>query len=170
MSKAFTSEETPEAAPLVRAPPRLAPGEIRYVTPEGHAALRAELGQLAAARRDAAALPEGERAARLAELDARAAVVEGTLAALTVLGPGSAPEGRAAFATWVTVEDGAGRRTTWRLAGPDEADPRAGLLSVASPMGRALLGRVPGDAVEVDRPGGAVELTIVAVRRTAPEP
>ena len=37
MSKAFTSEETPDEGPLVRPPPRLAPGEVRYVTPEGAA-------------------------------------------------------------------------------------------------------------------------------------
>lgn len=164
MSKAFTSEETPETAPLVRAPPRLAPGEVRYVTPEGHAALRAELARLAAERERAGALPEAQRLARLAELDARAAVVEGTLAALTVLGPERAPEGRAGFATWVTVEEDDGARKTWRLVGPDEAEPRAGLLSVASPAGRALLGRAPGETVEVERPGGAVALKVVAVR------
>ena len=43
VSKAFTSEETPDSGPLGRALPRLAPGEARYVTPEGQAALRAAL-------------------------------------------------------------------------------------------------------------------------------
>jgi len=45
MSKAFTSEETPEQGPVVRAPPRLAPGEVRCVTPQGAAALRAQLAR-----------------------------------------------------------------------------------------------------------------------------
>ncbi len=161
MSKAFTSEETPEVEPVVRASPRLAPGERRYVTPEGHAALRAELEALEAER---AAAPDAARADALAR---RAALVGATLATLTVLSPGDAPEGQVAFGTWVTVEDEGGARSTWRLVGPDEADARRGLVSAASPIGRALLGREAGDEVEVDRPGGRVTLGVVEVRRTA---
>jgi len=149
VSKAFTSEETPDPGPLVRAPRRLAPGEIRYVTPEGHAALR-------------------EERARLAPGDPRAPLLDATLAAVTVLGPESAPEGRAGFGSWVTVEDAAGRRSTFRLVGPDEADPRRGLLSVRSPVGSSLLGREAGDAVEVERPGGRTEYEVVEVRRAPP--
>lgn len=168
MSKAFTSEETPELEPVVRPPPRLAPGEVRYVTPEGYAALRGDLARLAAERTTAAKLAAPERTARVAELDRRAAAVEGTLAALTVLGPDAAPAGKVAFATWVVVEDAGARRTTWRIVGPDESAPRRGLLGVDSPVARALLGREAGDTVEVLRPGGAAELTVVEVRRSAP--
>lgn len=165
MSKAFTSEETPELAPLGRAPPRVAPGEVRYVTPEGQAALRQELERLREARAGVGALPEHARAARIAELDQRAALVEGTLAALTVLSPESAPEGRVGFGTWVDVEDEDGRSHTWRVVGPDEADARRGLLSVNSPVARALLGHEAGDAVEVDLPAGRREYTVLEVRR-----
>ena len=168
MSKAFTSEETPEAVPLVRAPPRLAPGEVRYITPEGQAALRAELSRLEAERERLRALPEPERTG-LAELEARRGLVEATLAALTVLGPEGAPEGKVAFATWVTLEDEAGARQRWRIVGPDEADARQGKISVDSPLARALLGRREGETVEVQRPQGARELTVISVRRTPPE-
>ena len=144
MSKAFTSEETPDSGPVVRPPPRLAPGEVRYVTPEGFAALRTE--------RDA-----------LSHGDPRAALLDATLAALTVLAPAPGPEGKVFFGSWVTVEDGAGSRTTWRIVGPDEADPRRGLVSAHSPVGRALLGREVGDVVEVERPGGRAEYEVVAV-------
>lgn len=156
MSKAFTSEEAPDEAPLVRSPPRLAPGEVRWVTPEGQAALRSAL---AAARQ--ARTPDG---------DARASLLEATLAVLTVLGPAGAPEGEVAFARWVTVEDEEGRRTTWRIVGPDEADARRGLLSAHAPLARALLGRRAGDEVEVERPGGARTLTVVAVHQARPPP
>ncbi len=94
--------------------------------------------------------------------------VVATLAAATVLGPDAAPEGRVAFATWVTVEDGDGARATWRIVGPDEADARLGRVSVDAPVARALLGRAPGEVVEVERPGGRRELTILEVRRAAP--
>jgi transcription elongation factor GreB len=149
VSKAFTSEETPDEAPLTRAAPRLAPGEVRYVTPEGQAALRRAL--------------EAARAAPSPEGKVRAALLEATLAVLTVHGPEGAPAGQAAFARWVTIEDQAGRRTTWRLVGPDEADARHGLLSALAPLGRALLGRRAGDEVELERPDGTRRLTVVTV-------
>jgi transcription elongation factor GreB len=158
VSRAFTSEEQPDEAPLVRAAPRLAPGELRYVTPEGHAALRAELARVESDR-------AGADPGRAEAFARRAALLEATLGTLTVLSPDAAPEGRVGFGTWVTVEDTGGARTTWRIVGPDEADARRGLVSVAAPVARALLGREVGDAVEVNRPGGRAELTVVDVRR-----
>lgn len=160
MSKAFTSEELPEETPLARAAPRLAPGELRYVTPDGHAALRAELARVEAER-------AGADPARADALARRAGLLAATLSTLTVLAPEAAPEGRVGFGTWVTVEDADGARSTWRIVGPDEADGRRGLVSVASPIARALLGREVGDEVEVDRPGGRVALTVVEIRRRA---
>jgi transcription elongation factor GreB len=154
MSKAFTSEETPDEGPRTRAPPRLAPGDVRYVTPEGQASLRREVAAARAHR-----TPEG---------DARAALLEATLAVLTVLGPEGAPEGEAAFGRWITLEEVGGRRVTWRLVGPDESDAKHGLLSVHAPLGRALLGLRAGDEVEQERPG-ARALTVVAVSAVAPE-
>ena len=176
MSKAFTSEETPDLGPVVRPPPRLAPGEARYVTPEGQAALRRALEALRAER---AALAGGadaqraagaaqDRAARLAGLEARAAALEGTLAALTVLDPGAAPPGVVAFGRWVTVEDGDGRRSAFRLVGPDEVDARRGLISVHAPVARALLGKEVGDEAEVARPGGTWTVSILAVGDAPP--
>ena len=68
MSKAFTSEETPEAELVARPPPRLAPGEVRYVTPEGQAALRAALAHVQEELSELGRLPpaalEARRAAR----------------------------------------------------------------------------------------------------------
>jgi transcription elongation factor GreB len=135
---------------VIRTVPRLAPGEVRYVTPEGQAELREALARLRAAG------------------DPQAAVVEATLAVLTVLGPETAPEGHVGFGSWVTVEEGSGARTTWRIVGPDEADPRRGRISAHSPVGRALLGREVGDDVVVERPGGRLEAVVVAVARVPP--
>ena len=158
MSKAFTSEETPEPTSPVREPPRLAPGEVRYVTPEGHAALRGELERLRAAR---GAGDAEERARRLRYLDR-------TLATLTVLGPEGVPDGEVGFGSWVTVAGEDGERRTFRLVGPDEVDARRGAVSAHGPLGEALLGRRVGETVEVARPGGAREYTVVEVRGRAP--
>ncbi len=168
MSKAFTSEETPAAAVITRKPPVLQAGEVRYVTPEGRERLQAVLERLHAALAEAAGLRGSERASRIADLERRMALVAGTLAALTVLGPDAAPAGSAAFATWVTIEDEDGRRSTWRIVGPDEADPGRGLVSVHSPLGRALLGRAAGEPIRVERPDGCREYRVLEVRRTAP--
>lgn len=158
MSKAFTREDGPDEPPLVRTAPQLAPGEIRYVTPEGHAALREEAERL----RASLTVPSADTTARLAVLDA-------TLAQLTVLGPESAPGGRVAFGTWVEVEDEDGERSLWRIVGPDEASPRQGQVSVNAPVGSALVGREVGESVEVTLPGPRhVELTVLAVHRTKP--
>jgi transcription elongation factor GreB len=150
VSKAFPSEETPDPGPLIRPAPRLAPGEIRYVTPEGQAELRELLARLRAAR------------------DPREQQVAETLAVLTVLGPEGAPDGQVAFGTWVTVRDGEGDLHTWRIVGPDEADPKRGLVSVHAPVGRALLGAGVGDPVIVERPGGRLELEVVSIGRHSP--
>ncbi|MBX5480464.1 MAG: GreA/GreB family elongation factor [Myxococcaceae bacterium] len=165
MSKAFISEETVEHGPITRGPPTLQPGEVRYITPEGFAALQANLAKAREERAEAMQLPEEERAAALNELDQRIAFYEATIASLTVLSPDDAPEGRVAFGTWVTIEDEEGTETTWRIVGPDEADPRHGRLSVHSPVARALMGRAVGETVEVRRPTGDGELTVMAVRK-----
>lgn len=157
VSKAFTSEETPDPVPPAREPPRVRPGEIRYVTPEGQASLRAELERL---RAPGAPLDE--------ERGRRALFLERTLAALTVLGPDRVADGEVGFATWVTVEDEEGGRATWRIVGPDEADARRGSVSALSPLGQALMGRSVGETVEVERPGGSREYTIREVRRRPP--
>lgn len=157
MSKAFTSEETPEPVAPARELPRLRPGELRYVTPEGQAALRAELSRLSAT----GAPPDDERAKR-------AVFLERLLSILTVLGPERVPEGEVGFGTWVVLEDEEGRRRTWRIVGPDESDARSGAVSALAPLGQALLGRSAGETVEVERPDRTRAYTIVEVTRTPP--
>jgi transcription elongation factor GreA len=46
---------------------------------------------------------------------------------------------------------------------PEEADPFTGLVSADCPLGRALLGRAPGDRVNVRTPGGVRVVTIVSI-------
>lgn len=68
------------------------------------------------------------------------------------------------FGAWVTVEDDDGNEATYRIVGPDEFDATTGLISVDSPMGRALLGKEVGDEVEVKRPRGDAFFTIMKIR------
>ena len=61
---------------------------------------------------------------------------------------------------------GPGRRlkVLYQLVGDDEADIKHGLLSVSSPIARALIGKSEGDVVDVTAPGGTRSYEIVVVQ------
>jgi transcription elongation factor GreA len=66
------------------------------------------------------------------------------------------------FGSTVTVADEeSGREATWTLVGPTEADVGAGKLSAESPVAKALMGRRPGDEVEVQTPRGVRRQRVV---------
>ncbi len=71
------------------------------------------------------------------------------------------PSGKVIFGSTVTLTAAeSGAEVTYKLVGEDEADLKAGKLSVMSPIGRALIGKVEGDAVTVRTPKGAVDYEI----------
>ena len=73
--------------------------------------------------------------------------------------------GRVVFGATIGLEDQYGATTvTYQLVGDDEADIKLGLLSVSSPIARALIGKLEGDIVDVTTPGGTRSYEIVWVR------
>ncbi len=73
--------------------------------------------------------------------------------------------GRVVFGSTVEVEDQeGGAKLVYQLVGDDEADIKQGLLSVSSPIARALIGKSEGDVVDVTTPGGTRSYEIVSVR------
>jgi len=73
--------------------------------------------------------------------------------------------GRVVFGCTVQLEDQeGGAQVTYQLVGDDEADIKQGLLSVSSPMARALIGKSEGDVVDVTVPGGTRVYEIVVVK------
>ncbi len=69
------------------------------------------------------------------------------------------------FGAAVELEDQAdGARVAYQIVGEDEADIRAGRISVTSPIARALVGKSQGDVVDVAAPGGIRSYEIIAVR------
>ena len=73
--------------------------------------------------------------------------------------------GRVVFGATVELEaEGGGVPVRYQLVGDDEADIKHGLLSVSSPMARALIGKTEGDVVDVTTPGGTRSYEIVSVR------
>jgi transcription elongation factor GreA len=71
---------------------------------------------------------------------------------------------RVTFGITVKLEDlDTGEEMQYRLVGPYEADLAQGTISVTSPIGRALIGKEPGDEVEVQTPGGVKNLEILDI-------
>ncbi len=74
------------------------------------------------------------------------------------------PTGRVVFGSTVHVVDvDEGAEATYRIVGEDEADIKSGLMSITSPIARALIGKQEGDTVEVSTPGGTRSYEIVEV-------
>ena len=71
--------------------------------------------------------------------------------------------GKVVFGATVKIADEAGKEARYQIVGEDEADSRSGLISVNSPIARALIGKKEGDVVEVAAPGGTRELEILGV-------
>jgi transcription elongation factor GreA len=72
-----------------------------------------------------------------------------------VIDPTETPKDRVVFASQVVLENvDSGEEVEYRLVGPDESDISAGLISVTSPLGRAMLGKKPGDEVVLQAPAG----------------
>jgi transcription elongation factor GreA len=73
-------------------------------------------------------------------------------------------DGRCVFGATVDLEEKGGESATYQIVGEDEADIKAGRLSISSPIARALIGKEAGDAVDVHTPGGVKHYEILDVR------
>ena len=98
-------------------------------------------------------------------IEARIRDIEAKLANAQVIDPKLLhAEGRCVFGATVEVEEKSGDKATWQIVGEDEADIKENRISVSSPIARALIGKEPGETVEVQTPGGVKRYEIVDVR------
>jgi transcription elongation factor GreA len=99
-------------------------------------------------------------------IEGRILEIESKLAAAQIIDPANLnAEGRVVFASTVDLEDeGSGAKVTYQIVGDDEADLKQGLVSISSPIARALIGKSAGDVAEVQAPGGVKHYEIMAVR------
>lgn len=86
---------------------------------------------------------------RLREIDSRVRFLTKRLEEVTVVDRIPEDRDKVFFGAWVTLEDDDGKTLTYRIVGPDEFDVKAGLISMDSPVARALLGRRLDDEVEL---------------------
>jgi transcription elongation factor GreA len=99
-------------------------------------------------------------------IEGRILEIESKLAAAQVIDPSTLDaEGRVVFGSTVDLEDeGSGNKVTYQIVGEDEADLKQGLISVSSPIARAMIGKEAGDVAEFQAPGGTRRYEIVGVR------
>ncbi|MFM8342304.1 MAG: transcription elongation factor GreB [Methylomonas sp.] len=140
-------------------PPR--PKSSPYVTAQGYQVLEAELKQLWERRKHvtaalSAAAAEGDRSENaeyiyrkkeLREIDRRIHYLQKRLPSLTVVSEKPSNQSQVFFGAWVTLEDMAGEEVTYRIVGADEIDTSGGLISLDSPLARALLKKNLDDEV-----------------------
>ncbi len=106
------------------------------------------------AARERQAFVEG-RIAEIEEITSRAEVIDvGKLSGKSIK-----------FGATVKLSDeDTDEKATYQIVGADESDINAGLLSISSPLARALIGKEKGDFVEVPTPGGSKSYEILSVK------
>lgn len=149
------------------------------ITREGYEALKKELERLKTIER-----PENIKAIEVArahgdlsenaEFSAakeRQSFIEGRINELEfkvgnaeVIDPKSLPKHKIVFASRFILENiDTGEEVQYQLVGDDESDIQKGKISISSPLGRAVLGKVPGDEVTLQAPGGKRSYELIEI-------
>jgi transcription elongation factor GreA len=140
------------------------------VTKQGYEALRKELQNLKKNDRpqNIKAIEEARAHGDLSEnaeyaaakdrqgfIEGRINELEFKLANIDIIDTDKQPKDRAVFGCKVVLENiETGEDVSYQLVGPDESDIKNGRISVSSPLGKALIGRKPGDELILEVPGG----------------
>jgi len=150
------------------------------MTAEGHAALDAELKRLKTVERPSViqAISEARQHGDLSEnaeyhaakerqsfIEGRLAELEDKLARAQIIDVSRLGGDTVKFGATVSVlDEDSGEKANYKIVGEDEADVRAGKISISSPIARAMIGKEVGDVVEVAAPGGAKSYEILKLK------
>ncbi len=151
----------------------------KYVTPEGIAKMEEELRYLWKVKRPKVTQAVSEAAAQgdrsenaeyiygkkqLREIDARVRFLSKRLEDMVVVDRIPEDQKKINFGAWVELEDEGGELKQYRIVGPDEFDVKQGLISMDSPLAKALLNKREGEEVMVQGPKGIIEVYINRVQ------
>lgn len=150
--------------------------DTNYVTQETFEKMQEELHHLKAVERPAAskAIAEAREKGDLKEnaeydaakeaqgiLEAKIKYLEGVIATARILDESSIDSSRVSILTKVTVTNMATSKTvTYHIVSEKEASLKDGKISVTSPIGKGLLGKVVGEVAEVSVPAGILKFRI----------
>lgn len=101
---------------------------------------------------------------RQAFVNARIGQIEQRIRDLSLYSVSSIPHDAVGYGSRVTLESEDGREERYELVFPEEVNAAAGLISIGSPLGKALLNKEVGDDVEVATPKGKRTYSIIALR------
>ncbi len=149
---------------------------LQYVTKDTLEQMKAELQKMKGVDRPAAsrAIAEAREKGDLKEnaeydaakeaqgiLEARIAAMEGVMANIRVLDESSIDTSKVSILTTVKLTNlGTKKQVTYKIVSEKEADLKAGKISVTSPIGKGILGKVVGDTAEVQAPAGVLKFKI----------
>ena len=153
--------------------------ETNYVKKETFEQMRAELYQMKSVDRPAAsrAIAEAREKGDLKEnaeydaakeaqgmLEAKIKYLEGVIATARILDETNIDISKVSILTRVTVTNlGTKKKATYQIVSEKEADLKLGKISVTSPIGKGLLGKVIGDIAEVQVPAGVIKFQIESI-------
>ncbi len=90
--------------------------------------------------------------------------IEQKLANAEIMDSPQSSDGKVGFGSTVTLENcDNGEKVTYQIVGPDESDIPSGKISIASPLGKALIGKEVDDEVIVKTPGGTKRYTLLKI-------
>ena len=98
-------------------------------------------------------------------LEGRIGELEFKIANADVIEPDDIPKDQVIFACTVMLENvDTGENVQYQLVGPDESDVEKGRISVSSPLGKAILGKKPGEEIRLETPGGKRYYELLEIR------
>ncbi|MCX8117312.1 MAG: transcription elongation factor GreA [Desulfobacterota bacterium] len=101
---------------------------------------------------------------RQAFVETKIREIEQKLANAEIMDVPNSSDGKVGFGSTVTLENcDSGERVTYQIVGPDESDIPNGKISIASPLGKALIGKEVDDEVVVKTPGGVKRYTLLYI-------
>ena len=140
------------------------------ITIKGYASLKKELERLKKVERpeNIKAIEEARAHGDLSEnaefeaakdrqgfIEGRIGELEYKLASADIIDPDTLPKDKAVFGCTVILENiDTGEEINYQLVGPDESNIAKNRISVTSPLGQAMIGKKPGDEVNLTAPGG----------------
>ncbi len=149
------------------------------VTKEGYEALKKELENLKRVERpeNIKAIEEARAHGDLSEnaefhaakdrqgfIEGRISELQYKIANADIIVPDQLNKDKAVFGSTVLLENvETGENVEYQLVGSDESDIEKGRISISSPLGRAILGKKPGDELSLQVPGGKREYELVEI-------
>jgi transcription elongation factor GreA len=150
--------------------------DFQYVTKETLEQIKAELQRMKGVERPAAsrAIAEAREKGDLKEnaeydaakeaqglLEAKIAALEGAMSNIRIMDESSIDTSKVSILTKVTLTNlGTKKQVTYKIVSEQEADLKAGKISITSPIGKGILGKKAGDTAEVQAPAGVIKFKI----------